>query len=277
MKINYKILCILVSATILTTSVIYNVGISNKAKADEFQPLTEGQIIRDKMLNSVDNFGYSKGSFTYTIASGDSTQVQFEVQEGTNPGSHIQIKDIVKSGTFLLNKVSDGKTILVKDETNKSYQKDNVHQPQAIVGSRKIVNEDKTATFLYRQDPATATLADRVVFPQEVAFWLDDNEGNFNVVRHENMLGRDATVIEGTIPKGMIDRAKSFTVWVDSDTGILLGLEATQADGTPYTSIIVHDIVIKSQKEHLKTAPIVFDTTEPAVGYTKIERSILKK
>lgn len=79
----------------------------------------EGQTIREKMLNAVDNFNYAKGSFTTTSSSGAARHITFEVQEGTNAGSNVLTKD--SNDQIIIQQVTSNQNVLTTNEKEKSY------------------------------------------------------------------------------------------------------------------------------------------------------------
>lgn len=204
---------------------------------------SEGKLIREKMLNAVDNYNNATGSFVYTSSRGDTQYIDFEVSEGTDPSSTVIVKD--KEGKTITQISNKTDSIVATNETEKSFTKTKkVKWEIPKEKSRKGKHEDGSNTYVYRQDPASAGPATTVTFPQEVAFWLDDEEMNYSVKGHETILGRDATIISGNMIKSLKPKAEKFTMYVDTATGILLGLETTRLDGTSAMGLKVNTIQI---------------------------------
>lgn len=232
---------------------------------------SEARVIRDKMLNAVDHYSYAKGSFLSTNTQGDTRRIIFEVVQGENPGSRVLVED--EHGNKLRERISDANILVTKDFSNKTFTKSSIVKWGKPEDSRTSKNEDGNNVYIYRRAPASASYAAEVTFPQEVAFWINDEEKNVTSIGHTTMFGREATIIKGSMLKSMRGKAEKFAMYVDTETGILLGLETTRDDGTPGMSVKVEEIVIDQEPGMTASS---FDTSDP-VGYTEIQPDNIKQ
>ncbi|MFF2158601.1 hypothetical protein ACFVVQ_25305 [Paenibacillus chitinolyticus] len=222
---------------------------SQVAVDETYHTNPEIQKIQEKMLNATDNFQNAKGSFDIVFSNIKQEQnVQFDVQLGNQPNSYVKINS--KNG--LVNEtISDGKSILDLDHNKKQYEKSllPIDKVTKIEGARHFKNKDKENVYLHRQDLISAHAASEVLLPQNYAFWLKND--NTKIVGYDKYLGRDATIISGTHDQYVADKllSKTFTLWIDSKTGILLKLLDNDQNGKLVNSIVVKDIQLDKESD----------------------------
>ncbi|MBB3127065.1 Tfp pilus assembly protein PilE [Paenibacillus rhizosphaerae] len=188
--------------------------------------------IQEKMLNSVDYFKSVQATYRTVLKPiGVDETMNLQIVEGANASSYVKITDnktnAVQENSF------NGAIITTKDakgKNSKNVAGTNVGKPK---GERKTKTAKGEAVFINRIDPSFSGPAQDVILPQSYAFWLNDDTKNYKIEGEESFLGRTATVISGTHDKDMAIKhdATHFTLWVDSETGVLLKLSETNDKG----------------------------------------------
>ncbi|MCY9592500.1 hypothetical protein PC41400_23195 [Paenibacillus chitinolyticus] len=217
--------------------------------------------IKEKMLNAIDYYNYVRGSFLYDFSnSNQKYTIDFEVDQSKNLGSNIVLKDSsTKENLFRVT--SSSNEIIQVDEKNKKYSKSSKTAERTKILAPRISKDkgpdgEEANQYMYRNDPANASAASTVTFPQTIAFWLDDELKNYKITGQEDLLNRKATVIEGKLSKELSEKllSTSFKLWVDTETGILLKLNTFNVDGVVINKIVVNDISFDYKKT-------IFDTS----------------
>ncbi|MFC3767510.1 hypothetical protein [Paenibacillus sp. GCM10012303] len=256
----------IVSSCIVAIIAISSYTISrSSAEAEQTSSTSEHLVIKDKMLNAIDHYTTAKGTYLYRSSAGSIEQINFDVRQGSNPGSHIQISNeqgiVHKTGT------ASGGQILITSEKDKSYKLASISQNPNPPTAEREQNKDGKAYYIYRNDPAAPIDAGNVTFPQALAFWLKD--GKYKIVGHETYLNRDATVIEGDVLPEKRSAGKTFKMWVDSKTGILLHFLVNSDSSKPAMEIKVLDIEIDEADRNE-----AFDLTPPESYTNKSNKSV---
>ncbi|MBO8171252.1 MAG: hypothetical protein H0Z33_05075 [Bacillaceae bacterium] len=214
---------------------------------------SEPKTIQEKMLNAIDNYENIKGKFHIVHKELElDNMVEFEISEGDKPGSYVVVKGT--DGRILTEYRSDGKSFLFMDHLERKYQWEPVSNPGPIPeGPRYFVDEKGQHIWITRPDPARAYSAHDVTFPQDYAFWLTD-PSNYKITGHEKYLGRDVAVIEGQNQPYMAKKhdAPYFKMWVDTETGVLLKLIATDKNNQVSNSIEVLSLAIDQGVDRTK-------------------------
>lgn len=219
-----------------------NTSIKAQLKTDN---LDDNQLIKSKMLNAIHLYKDVQGSFKH-VTPNRNILVEFQVQEGENPYSYVKVKD--KKNEVTKEILSDEETILTLYPQESAYKeiKKSAMKPEKVnqfASPSDKVKDGKTIKKL-RPDPASTFDAQIVTYPQQIAFWLDDNEQNYEVTGNESFLDREATVIEGKLLDDLSQkfRAENFKMWVDTETGVLLKLITTTENGEETSLIEVQEI-----------------------------------
>jgi outer membrane lipoprotein-sorting protein len=228
--------------TLLVTS-----GILIHSISIEAAPTVQENSISDKMINAIDNYKDIQGTYHIIEKPIDVDQtVTFKIKEGSAPGSYVKVVDN-PSGLYEETH-ADGDSMLSYTPSKNEFHINKVDKNtfQKINGPRVSKNDRGEIVYIHRQDPSLASIASDVTFPENYGFWLKAPNAQYNVVGHENILNRDATVIEGKMDPyvGQKHHATDFKMWVDSETGVLLKLIETDANNNNEITnqIIVNDI-----------------------------------
>jgi hypothetical protein len=195
--------------------------------------------IQQRMLNAIDQFRDARGSFDIMFSNnGQDEHVEFALSE-ESPGSYVRIAD--RAGQ-VRERAFDGRHLVQLDHARRTSRSDEVAPAIRPSGPRQFFNAACEPVFVRRQDPAAAHAAHAVVLPQNYAFWLSDADAK--ILGSASLLGRDATLIEGTPDAYLADKlgATTFRMWVDDATGALLRLVGTDALGNVAYSIEVRNI-----------------------------------
>lgn len=241
MKKRWMIGCAVIAGTLVLGGYSFQ---ANRISASHAEAAQQPHEIKEKMLNAIDYYSYAKGSYYKLSSSGNVQHIDFEVRQGEHPGSHVMIRDeqgnVIKTGT------ADSEQIVIADERSQSLKKaaTNSSNKKPEGPRKKMVGGE--AHYIYRNDPASPIDGGNVTFPQQLAFWLDDDTKNYKIVGEETYLDRAVTVIEGKVIEGK--SGDQFTMLVDTETGILLHF-LTMTKDKKTMEIKVEDIEIGMNRE----------------------------
>ncbi|MFD0695423.1 sigma-E factor regulatory protein RseB domain-containing protein [Paenibacillus sp. GCM10027628] len=240
---------VFISSYLLETNTKAATPIDNSSVQSNSSPIS----IKNKMLNAIDNYQRVKGSYK-NITKNRNVTVDFDVEQGQSPYSHILLKNI--DGSKKKEVVSDSNYLLETDEINRTFTKEKkVLNREKIETTRESKNSKGQREFKYRSDPATAQDAQLVTFPQQIAFWLNDDQKNYEIVGTENLLNRDTTVIQGYLNSTLSEKfGNSFKLWVDTNTGVLLKLITFDQKQQETSRIEVSDIEFDNVTPNAKSA-----------------------
>lgn len=210
------------------------------------------ESIKNKMLNAIDFYDSVKGTYKTVLKPLDVDETtNFDISEGSKKGSYIE-KVNNKSGKVTEQK-SDGQYIVLLDKEKKQYMKSKVANQNNFDKAQPRMYKDGKGdpVYVYRPNLAVADSASDVVFPQTYAFWLEDNA---KIAGNDTFLGRNVTLIEGTLPTDIAQKhdATTFTMKVDSQTGVLLQLIEKNANGEITNSIEVTSIEFNGNVDNTK-------------------------
>lgn len=198
--------------------------------------------IQNKMFNAIDYYKTIQGSFRIYFSNIQQDQVvDFEINHDNNAVSHT----IVRNSTGeKIEHIFDGNYLYYLDHNQKTFDQSKVaiESVNNSIEAQVARNNNNEKVFVRRQDPTWAHIANEVTLPQNYAAWL--SEGTAEIVATETLLGREVTVIEGTLEPYLANKlgAKNYKLWVDSKTGVLLKLEGTDDGGNKAYFIEVTDI-----------------------------------
>ena len=227
----------------------------NTVKEQTYHANAEIASIQKKMLNAIDHYQNIQGSFHIQFENnGQNETIDFQVDEGKTPGSHVKV---TKANGTVFETKSNGKEHLVMNHQKEQFSKSNIAPRKEVKGSRHFSNENGQPVFVQRNDPATASIAKEVTFPQNYAFWLRNKENK--IVGHDKMFNRDITVIEGKHNDYLSKKlgATTYKMWVDTKTGVLLKLIGTDRNGDEAYHIKVQDIQFNQGVNTQQFAPVV--------------------
>lgn len=188
--------------------------------------------IYNKMLNSIDYFNNLTLTMETSMLSDDVTTVEFQIDVNSTAAYQVVSEDEeIRSETY-----SETGNMILVNNTERTYMQDYLptytrnDTPYIPLGSRITTGEDGIPCYSYRRNVTNCPLASYSVFPQEITYsYLKD----FDKWEIEDVdvayLDRSCVKIVGTpspyiATKHNID---SFTMLVDSETGILLDFQGT--------------------------------------------------
>ncbi|MGK5508636.1 hypothetical protein [Brevibacillus formosus] len=215
--------------------------------------VTDSKSIQEKMINAIDNYQNVSGSYRAILTPiGVDETVEFEVQQGKNPRSHVKVENNTK-GEIIKETAYDGEFYWTVKHNQKMYKKTKASKENGAAsfdkkGPRTSKNEKGEKVFVKRPDPAFSSNAKDVIFPQDYAFWLTPT--NHKIVGAEKLLDRSVTVIEGQHEDLILaekHQATHFKMWIDTETGVLLKLEETNDKNEVTNSIEVLSIEFNKQ------------------------------
>ncbi|WP_432775888.1 hypothetical protein AAFJ72_02075 [Brevibacillus gelatini] len=240
----------------------------------------DAKTLQAKMLNAIDNYQNVSGSYRVILAPlGVDETVEFEVQQGNNPRSHVKVLNNTKA-ELIKETAFDGEFYWDVKHNRKTYKKTKVskaNEPTAFNKNepRTYKNEQGEKVFVKRPDPAFSASAKDVVFPQDYAFWLTPD--NHEIVGTEKLLNRTVAMVKGKHEDRILaekHQATHFTMWVDTETGVLLKLEETNDKNEVTNSIEVLSIEFdKEAKKATFALPESFQNSTPSFEQTKFKQT----
>ncbi len=199
--------------------------------------------IFNKMLNTIDHFDSADMSFeTSMLAKGSVSEVfiQTRINEKKAYTSE-KVDGILWSEQYTVNGTVAAVYHMDKTITYEHPALGREDAPYIPLSERMFVDEtDGLPVVAYRANPTNSSLSSFSLFPQEMAFSYLRNFENWTVTGHEEYLGRDCIVIEGTNASYFIEKhsVDSFKFLVDSETGVLLNFEGyLNGEKTQFTTV----------------------------------------
>lgn len=209
-----------------------------------------------KMLNSVDYFSTAKVSFS-ALFPGFETAQDYTIETDLNTGvAHQTCSDYFlqtdKDTSAVYETYSDGRTIHEYD--NAAYTSRFVsaaEERHSLAeewgdGERFYVDENNEPHYRYRSNPTNADMAGECLFPQVSAFAYLADKSLWDVSGVVTYCGRACYAVAGTVTESYAEQigAETFSMLVDKETGILLKLEACDANGKVVSSVAVSEIAV---------------------------------
>ena len=234
-----------------------NVSLVSAAKS--VSPAETKDEIYDRMLNSVDYYDVAEVCFDLTDLDGLAITCQIETDlrsgqayEAVAPliegyetiNSDYSDIESYADGTWVTDYFNKERTYSVsRPVTVRRMSEDEIaaDQPRAFIGAN-----DNMPNYVYSADPTNTIYGSNCLFPQGITFgYLADFE-LWDITGHESYLDRDCLVLSGQTT-GSYDKktgVSSFTMYVDSQTGILLKLSGLNESGNVARSMTVNSISI---------------------------------
>lgn len=188
--------------------------------------------IYNKMLNSIDYFNNLALTMETSMLSNDMTTVEYQIDINSNVAYQAVSEDEqIKSETY-----SEAANMILVNNTERTYMQDYLptytrsDTPYIPLESRITTGEDGIPCYSYRRNVTNCPLASYSVFPQEITYsylkdfdkWeIEDVDVAYLDRSCVKIVGRPSPYIA---TKHNID---SFTMLVDSETGILLDFQGT--------------------------------------------------
>lgn len=251
------------------------------AKAAE--PAKTKQEIYERMLNSVDYFDTVAVCFDLKTAT-DDPGITCEIDTNLLTGETYEADTSLDAGADMVNRnlasierYSDGEYVTDYFNDDKTYRV--AHsveprllnelelpegQPRAFIGSN-----DKQPCYIYRADPTNSVWGSYCLFPQGLTFGFLTDFELWDIEGTETYLDRECLILSGQ-SNGSYKRktgVSSFTMYVDSQTGILLKLEGLNESGNTAFSMTVNAISIDGPMTYSMCSP---DMSKYA-DYTKLD------
>lgn len=223
----------------------------------EYSAITKDNIYH-KMLNTVDFFNTARGiinaesivsevSFDVDMSSAKSyvksvgKEYNTDLEFYTFDGKTYRFDNVEK--TKQVSIAQDSKVELARTEIELSAQNAtaDVNLDQ---DSTRVVQSGEYNTYYYRADPTNSYVASSLcLFPQELTFGYLSNKNLWDITGQVTYEGRNCVIIEGTADPSYGDRfdVATFTMYVDSETGILLKYDGYNDEGIRTDYIEVTD------------------------------------
>lgn len=233
-------------------------GIVPTAKSAE--PAKTKQEIYDRMLNSVDYFdtvtvcfdlktAADEPAFTCEIDSNLLTGETYEATTSLDAGANMVNSDLTdierySDGEYVTDYFNDEKTYMVVESVGPrllSEQEIAEDQPRAFIGSN-----DKQPCYIYRSDPTNSVWGSYCLFPQAQTFGFLTNFELWDIKNTETYLDRECLVLCGQSNRSYKEKTgvSRFTMYVDSQTGIILKQEGFDEAGDVVRYLTVNSISI---------------------------------
>lgn len=213
-----------------------------------------------KMLNSMDYFTTAEVAFSAKFP-GSNIEDDYYIKTNLNTGiSYQSISDnLIQTRSVDVSKAyetySDGQVVREFNNLVRTVQTvSGVEQkrtlaeewPNVGIDERYYVDENGEPHFRYRGNPTNASMAGECLLPQVSAFAYLIDQDLWEVVDTINYCDRECYFVEGLVDESYSAQigAETFMMYVDKDTGILLKLEACDANGDVVSSMVVSEISI---------------------------------
>ena len=136
-------------------------------------------------------------------------------------------------------------------------------QPRAFLSTR-----DETPCYVYRADPTNSVYGSYCLFPQGLTFGFLTDFDLWDITENIIYMNRECLVIDGQTTESYNKKmgTDSFTMYVDSQTGILLKMECMDSAGNIVRYMTVNSVSIDEPVPY-KASDLDMSKYE---GYTKI-------
>ncbi len=247
-----------------------------------------------KMLNSMDYFTTAQVSFSalfpgfdieeyYTIETNLNTGISHQTKSDNFSQSYASAANAVNAATSDVNEAyesySDGVTVRSYNNLEKTVQtigtseeRRSLDEEWPDLEERYYIDENGDPNYCYRGNPTNASMAGECLLPQVSAFAYLMDEDLWEVTESLQYCGRDCYSVEGTVNDSYSAQigAETFMMYVDKETGILLKLEACDANGDVVSSMVVSEISIDAPQTR---SAFVYDMSKYE-GYTELPSRI---
>ena len=188
--------------------------------------------IYEKMLNSIDHFNNVSLTMETSMLSDGTTTVEYQIDINSNVAYQAVCEDEqIKSETY-----SEAENMILVNNTARTYTQNYLptytrsDTPYIPLETRITTGDDGIPCYSYRRNVTNCPLASYSVFPQEITYSYLKDFDKWEIEDDDvTYLDRSCVKIVGTpspyiATKHNID---SFTMLVDSATGILLDFQGT--------------------------------------------------
>lgn len=201
-------------------------------QGEEDTPLSPKVNIYNKMLNSIDYFNNLVLTMETSMLNEGVTTVEYQIDINSN----VSYQSVIEDGQITSETYSQAENMILVNNTEKTYMQNYLptytrnDTPYIPLESRITTGEDGIPCYFYRRNVTNCPLASYSVFPQEITYsYLKDFDKWEIEDNNVTYLGRDCVKIVGTPSPYIAEKHSidSFTMFVDSDTGILLNFQGT--------------------------------------------------
>lgn len=201
-------------------------------QGEEDTPLSPKVNIYNKMLNSIDYFNNLVLTMETSMLNEGVTTVEYQIDINSN----VSYQSVIEDGQITSETYSQAENMILVNNTEKTYVQNYLptytrnDTPYIPLESRITTGEDGIPCYFYRRNVTNCPLASYSVFPQEITYsYLKDFDKWEIEDNNVTYLGRDCVKIVGTPSPYIAEKHSidSFTMFVDSDTGILLNFQGT--------------------------------------------------
>lgn len=223
-------------------------------------PATTKEEIFDRMLNSVDYFNTAEVCFDL-LMSHIEDQVTCKIETNLLTGESYETTIPLTAGALSIDSnlaniesYSDGKNVTNYYNLDKKYcvmhptikrklceQEIPEDIPRAFIGT-----DDNMPNYINRADPTNTVFGSYCLFPQGLTFGFLTDFTLWNIDGSKKYLDRDCLLLSGITTESYREKldVETFSMWVDSTTGILLKLEGRDQHGEITTYMTVNSISI---------------------------------
>jgi hypothetical protein len=218
--------------------------------------------IQTKMLNSIDYFDRVAGNFVYhSDSAGYEYQVNYDIQtKKNNYASYVKMVSDNDNREVSYDGKNDLKNLINQYKLAREINVEQSKDESAYYKNDKPKNrfgraQDGKKLYNYRQDPAHMDMAALSLFPQDFALGFLEGD-NWNITSaNETLANRNVVVISGNLNDYYQEKhhAKTFKLWVDKDTGILVQMEEYNEDGKAVEYLRTESLTVQNRKGEIKS------------------------
>lgn len=243
-------------------------------------PSTQDEIIY-KMLNSVDYFTTAQVSFSAVFPGFDiaqdytiETNLDTGVSHQTCSDNFLQTRSVDRDEAY--ETYSNGELIREYNNLERTVKtvcsverRRSLAEEWPGIEDRYYIDENGDPHYRYRSDPTNADMSGECLFPQVSAFAYLMDKNLWEIGENLTCHGRMCYSITGTVNESYSAQigAKTFMMYVDQQTGVLLKLEAYGENGDIVSSMVVSEISIDAP---MTRSSFQYDMSKYE-GYTELQ------
>lgn len=228
----------------------------------------EGEVFDDpkanifnKMLNSIDYFNYIDLTLETSMLSAEKTIIQFQV----NIENGISYEAVTENGFLTSETYTQSGNMIYVDNKAKTYTENYLpvyssdDTPYIKLADRITTEDDGLPCYHYRRNITNCPLASYSIVPQELTFSYLKDFNKWEIANESiNFLNRNCVVINGETAPYISGKqgADKFTMYVDSETGILMKLVGFKNDEVIFYTAVTNcsfedSITVKKYDDNL--------------------------
>lgn len=214
--------------------------------------------IYKKMLNSIDYFNEVELTLETSMLGNEKATIRYQ----TNIDEGYAYESVSENGVLVSETYSEPNSTYLTfvDNTVRTYNQQYLGSfkrsdtPYIPLASRIYTEEDGIPCYVYRRNVTNCPLASYSLVPQEMTFSYLKDFDNWEIADDKvEYLGRSCVKIDGKTTPYIANKHSSdtFTMLVDSETGILMKFEGAK-DGNTANYITVTDCVFGKTRSTIK-------------------------